>query len=128
MSDQLRANLQYHQDCSTSYTFVAATDYSTATAKIAAKAGHTIYVCKIAVMVTTDNAATQLFQDSAGTPIIACGIKASPGIGPIIFDFGENGFALTEAKSLDHKMSAAGLAGSVTITAYYKRTTGLNVS
>ena len=128
MGDQTRDNLSYHQNCSVSYTFLAATDYSTAAAKIAALAAHTIYIIKIALMVTTDNAALQSFQDSASTPIVAAAVKASPGLGPVIFDFGEDGFALTEGKSLDHKMSAAGMAGSVTITAYYKRTTGPNVS
>jgi hypothetical protein len=126
--DQERNNLQYHEDVSTSYVILAGTDYTTATAKIAAKANFTLYLLKIAVMVTTDNAAVNTFQDSTGTPIIACVVKASPGIGPTIFDFGPNGFALTEGKSLDHKMSAAGLAASVTITAYRKRTTGAQVS
>ena len=111
-----------YENVSTSYTILAATDYSTASAKIAAKANETIYVQKIVVNVSTDNAATQLFQDSASTPIIAAGTKASPGIGPITFDFGPKGFALTEGKSLDHKMSAAGLAASITITAYRRRT------
>lgn len=113
---------QFHKDVSTSYTYVAATDYSTANAKIAAVAGHTIFIRRIQVNVTTDNAATQTFQDSASTPIIAAHIKASPGIGPITFDFGDRGFALTEGKSFDHKMSAAGQAGSVTVDAYIKRT------
>jgi len=111
-----------YEDVSISYTIVAATDYTTATAKIAAKTNHTIYIRKILVAVTTDHAATQLFQDSATTPIIAAGTKVSPGIGPITFDFGERGFALTEGKSFDHKMSAAGLAASVTVEAYRKRT------
>lgn len=123
--DQERTNLVDHEDVSTSYVILAATDYSTAAAKIAAKAGQTIFVQKIAVMVTTDAAQSQTFQDSAGTPIVAAVVKASPGIGPVIFDFGPNGFQLTEGKSLDHKMSAAGLAASVTITAYRKRTTGM---
>lgn len=126
--DQEHSNLIYHADVSTSYVILAGTDYTTATAKIAAKANFTIYIQKIAVMVTTDDAATQTFQDSAGTPILAATTKASPGLGPIIFDFGPNGFALTEGKSLDHKSSATGLAASVTVTAYQKRTTGASVS
>lgn len=121
MGDYSR-KLDRYTDVSVSYTVVAATDYSTATQKIAGVAGETIYVQKILVVVTTDNAATQLFQDSAGTPIIVAGTKASPGIGPILFDFGPDGFALTEGKDLNHKMSAAGIAASVTITAYRKRT------
>jgi len=122
--DREAVNLHYHENVSLSYTFLAATDYTTATAKIAAKTGHTIYIQRIVLAVTTDNAATQTFQDSASTPILAAKSKASPGLGPIEWDFGPEGFALTEGKSLDHKMSAAGMAGSVTITAYRKRTTG----
>lgn len=119
---------QVHEDVSISYSYVAATDFSTAVAKIAAKTGFTIFIQQITVNVTTDNAATQQFQDNASTPIIAAGIKASPGIGSIVFDFGQRGFALTESKSLDHKSSAAGQAGSVTITAYRKLTAVTNAS
>jgi len=127
MPDQLRTNLQYHEDCSTSYSFVAATDFTTASARIAAKAGFTIYVCKIAYMVNVVNAALQTWQDSESTPIIAASAAASAALGPILFDFGPNGFALTEGASLNHEMSATGGGGSVTITAYYKRTTGKQV-
>lgn len=114
-----------HKDVSISYTYVAATDYSTANAKIAAVTGHTIFIKRILVCVTTDNAATQTFQDSSSTPIVVAHIKASPGIGALLFDFAGDdgrGFALTEGKSFDHKMSAAGQAGSVTVEAYIKRT------
>lgn len=130
MSDQERANLQYHADVSTSYSFLATDNFSvTPRSVIAAKANHTIYITKIRVMVTTDDTATQTFQDTASpTTIKAAKTKVSPGIGMIDFDFGHNGFALTEGKGLDHANSAAGLAGSVTVTAYQKRTTGPNVS
>jgi hypothetical protein len=120
----------HYKDVSISYTFVAATDYSTANVKIAAVANHTIFIRKITLAVTTDNAATQTFQDSSSTPIIVAGSKASPGIGPIVWEFGGpdgRGFALTEGKSFDHKMSAAGMAGSVTVEAYIKRTAAAGV-
>jgi len=105
-------------DISTGYTILAATDYVSPEAKVAGVTGWTIYVQKILVAVTTDNAATQQFEDNAGTPIIAAKTKASPGIGPIEFDFGPDGFPLTESKSLMHRMSAAGMAASITITGY----------
>lgn len=123
--DRYAQKLSSYKDVSVSYTVLAGTDYSTATAKIAARAGETIYIQRILVNVTTDNAATQLFQDSANTPILAAGTKASPGIGPITFDFGPDGFALTEGKSFDHKMSGAGLAAAITVQAYQKRTANL---
>lgn len=119
---------QVHEDVSVSYVYLAATDFSTASAKIAAKANFTIFIQQITVNVSTDNAATQQFQDSSTTPIIAAAIKASPGIGSIVFDFGQRGFALTEGKSFDHKMSGAGQAGSVTVTAYRKLTAVTNAS
>lgn len=119
---------QTYRDASLSYVFLAATDWSTAQQKIAAKTGHTIYVQKITLAVTTDNAATQSFQDSAGTPIVAAKSKVSPGEGPIVWDFGAQGFALTEAKDLNHKMSAAGMAGSVTIEAYQRQTAALSTT
>lgn len=121
MGDYSR-KLERYTNVSTSYTILAGTDYTTATSKITGEAGWTIYIQRILVAVTTDNAATQTFQDSAGTPVLVAGTKASPGIGPILFDFGPEGFALTEGKDFQHKMSGAGLAASVTVTAYKRRT------
>ena len=116
-----------YRDASVSYTVVAATDYTTATAKITVLTGHTIFIQKIAFNVTTDNAATQLFQDDATTPVIATGVKASPGIGPLLYDFGAKGFALTEGKSFMHKMSGAGIAGTVVVEAYQRQTVAAGV-
>lgn len=109
---------KFGMDASISYSFLTSTDYSTAASKITAKAGWTIFIQKITLAVTTDNAATQLFQDSAGTPIEVAKSKASPGLGPITWDFGERGFALTEGKDFQHKMSGAGMAGAVSVQAY----------
>lgn len=89
---------------------------------VAARTGETIYIQKIAVHVITDNAATLSFQDDAGTPIVIAGTKASPGIGPIPFDFGPDGRALTEAKDFELKNSAAGLAADITWTGYRRPT------
>lgn len=109
------------KDVSTSYVIVAATDYTTPSQKIAGKSKHTIYIQKIMLAVTTDNAATQTFQ-SVTTDAKVATTKASPGLGPIEFDFGEEGYALPEGEGLEHLMSAAGMAASVTITAYQKLT------
>lgn len=100
---------------------VAASD-GTANVLIPAKTGHTLFITKIAVAVTTDAAQTFTFQDSASTPIVIAKTKASPGIGPINFDFGEDGTPLTEAKSLNLNISAAGLAARVHAEGYYRRT------
>lgn len=117
-------NLDWHEDVSTSYVFETGTDWSGASVstKIAAKTGWTLYITRILLSVTTDNAATQQWQDSAGTPIPIAKSKASPGLGPIEWNFGPNGIALTADKGLQHLMSAAGMAGAVSITAYRRKT------
>lgn len=127
MPSQLALNLSRHQDVSLGYSVLAATDYTTATQKIAGKANHTIHICRIVIGVTTDDAATQTFQDDESTPIKLVTSKASPGLGTLEYDFGPNGFPLTEGADFDHIMSAAGLAASFTIVAYMKRTGVVNV-
>lgn len=102
-------------------TQILATDTATVTA-IAAATGYTTFVQKIQVAVTTDAAQSLTFQDNAGTPIVLAKTKASPGLGPINFDFGPDGYPLTESKQLDIVISGAGLAASVSITAYRRAT------
>lgn len=109
-----------HQAWAADCNFVAAND-GTPTL-VALKTSHTIYVTLISISVTTDNAATLTFQDSASTAIIIAKTKASPGVGPILFDFGELGIPLTEAKNFNMAISAAGLAGHVHAEGYFKRT------
>ena len=123
--DQVGFNLSEYDDKTVSYSFLTSTDWSGASVstKITCKsAKHTIYIMRIQLSVTTDNAATQQWQDSATTPIPVAKSKASPGLGPILWDFGPNGFALTEGKDLQHLMSATGMAGAVVVTAYQKKT------
>ena len=105
-------------------TTLAATDDLSATARqlVAAKPGHTIFVQKITVSVITDNAATQQFEDNNATPRIIAKTKASPGLGPIVFDFTDEGAALTEGKQFEMKNSAAGMAAEVVWHAYMKPT------
>ncbi len=122
MSDYRRPRKLY-QDISGS-TVLAAGDNLSATARtlVALKAGFSIYIQRIIVNVITDNAATLTFTDSAGTPVVIAGTKASPGIGPILFEFGPEGRALTEGKSFLLKNSAAGLAADVHWEGYMKPT------
>lgn len=89
---------------------------------VALKVGYTTYVEKIQVNVITDNAATLQFKDSAGTPRVIAGTKASPGIGPITFEFGDEGIPLTEAKDFNLWNSAAGLAAEIYWEGYQKPT------
>jgi hypothetical protein len=123
MGDYSR-KLDRYTDVSMSSVLAAADNLSvTARTLIAAETGTTIFVQKIAVNVIVDNAAVLQFKDTAGTPVVIAGTKASPGIGPILFDFGPDGRALTEAKALTLTNSAAGLAADITVTAY-RRITG----
>lgn len=121
--DRIQQLLSAFQNVSVSGIVLATDDLSSsARVLIPAKTGYTIYVLRIALWVTTDNAATQTFQDNASTPVKLATTKASPGLGPINLDFGPDGFACTESKELDLKNSAAGLAYSYTVEAYQKRT------
>jgi hypothetical protein len=112
-----------YEDVSVSGVVVAADDHSsTARELVAARAKETIYIQRIAMGVTTDHAATQTFQDTEGTPRLAATSKASPGLGALQWDFGDEGFALTEGAGLELVNSAAGLAYSFTVEAYRRRT------
>lgn len=109
-----------HQPFSIDVDLVAA-DTSTLTL-LTVLANHTIIVTKIMVSVITDAAQSVSVQDSAGTPVIIAKTKASPGLGPITFDFGEDGTRLTEATNLVANLSGAGLAARIHVEGYQKRT------
>lgn len=102
-------------------TLIATSD-GTTNELIPGKVGHTLFVTLISIAITTDAAQTLTFQDDADTPIVIAKTKASPGVGPILFEFGEDGTPLTEDKALDLNISAAGLAGRVHVEGYYRRT------
>lgn len=123
MSGSYLTHRKDYEDVTTS-TVLAAGDNLSATPRTlaAAQTKVTIFVQKIIVSVITDNAATLQFKDSAGTPVVIAGTKASPGIGPIHFDFGDKGRALTEGTALNLWNSAAGLAADITVQMYRRRT------
>ena len=123
--DRINHLFTEHKNVSTSYSFVAATDWAggNRSTKITAPTPQTnmlyqIMIQKVTLSVTTDNAATQTLQSSNGTPVPVTRSKASPGLGPITWDFGTEGFALAAGENLVHEMSAAGMAGTVAIQAY----------
>ena len=128
MSDNPRLRKRF-QDVSVANTFLAADDFTTNGQDIcASKTGHTIYVQKIVVNTSTDNAATLTFQDNTSTPVVIAKTKASPGLGSQVVLDSDEGIPLTEAKNLDVVASAAGLAGSYSVTAYLKQTANLDLS
>lgn len=120
--------LRAYEDVSGSGFVLATDDYSvTPRVLVAARALETIFIERIQVNVSTDNAATQTFEDTAGTPLIAARTKVSPGIGPIeLMEAGDEavGLALTEGQGFQLVNSAAGLAYSFSFKAYRRRTAG----
>jgi len=122
MSDY-RQRRKLYKDVSGSTVLLATDDLSSTARSLAALAAkYSIYVQRIIVDVITDNAATLTFSDDAGTPVKIAGTKASPGIGPITFDFGIEGRKLTEGQAFILKNSAAGLAADITWLAYMRPT------
>lgn len=120
-NESARTMRAIHQGFAVDVGLVATSD-GTTNELVPAKTNHTVFVTNISIAVTTDNAATLTFQDDASTPIIIAKTKSSPGIGPILFEFGEMGTPLTEEKALDLNISGAGLTGRVHVEGYYKRT------
>ncbi len=116
--DRYQQKLSAYSDVSASV--VVATGDSATKTPIALKTGYSIFIQRILVSVTTDAAQSLTFQDNAGTPVVAAKTKVSPGLGPILYDFGPDGFQLTESKELDIVISGAGLGAAVQIQAYQK--------
>jgi hypothetical protein len=109
----------HFQACAADVTILTGADPSATI--IAAKTNYTIYVTSISLAVTTDNAATQTIQDTASTPVVIAKSKASPGLGPILWEFGEDGTPLTADKGLALLASGAGLGGRLHVEAYYRQ-------
>lgn len=83
------------------------------------RANHRIWVQRIIGYITTNAAQSITFQDDAGTPLVIATITTSPGDETRWdFDFGSVGVPLGENQDLDISLSAAGLAGNITVYAY----------
>lgn len=116
-----------YTDKTTDFVAVAATDDTTL---ISAKsAGHTLFIQKITVNITTYSAKTWTFKDSAGTPvpighisIPAAAVALPSESNSMVIDFGPKGLALTVGTNLLLDVSAAGAAGAIHIEAYEKLT------
>ncbi len=94
----------------------------------AAKTNYTIYVTHLSVVVTTDNAATLTFRDSASTPVVLAASKTSPGIGVALqIDFGEDGTALTADKAFNLYASGAGLGARIHAEGYYRQSAAISL-
>jgi hypothetical protein len=114
-------NRRFYQDLSKSARF--ATTDTTSTSWITCPGlRYTLFVQRIIVNIVTDAAQTLTIRDSNGTPKVLTVLPSSPGVGPQMFDFGDEGFGLTEGKNLDVVLSAAGLAFDLSIECFAKPT------
>ena len=117
------AHRTYFTDVSRSL-ILAAADVPTTVglAIIPDKAGHTVYIQRISVAVSTAAAQTIAFQDRAGTPKLVAMLPASALVGDehLLLDAPE-GVPLTEGKGLD-LVGLAGVAGILIITGFRKAT------
>lgn len=114
-----------YQDISGQLKVVAATDDTTLVS--AKSAGHTLFIQRIEVNITTYSAKTWLFTDSAGTPvplgffsIPAAAVALPSESNSIILDFGPEGVQLTEGKNFLLDVSAAGAAGMLKWQGYQR--------
>lgn len=110
------------QDMTTQKSITTGVDGSANPLITVKDAYHTIYVQRITVSVTTANAGTYTFRDSADTPVLVFGVPTNAAVGDHHVDFGDKGYGLTEGKDLDLAMSGAGPGAVVVVEAYQKRT------
>ena len=112
---------RFFQDVSGQLVFTASTDDTTlVTVK---STGHTLFIQRIIVYITTDAAQSMVFEDSNSGPRKVAEVPASPGDETRWdFDFGDRGFGLTEGKNFVMNVSAAGLAGHLEWYGYQKLT------
>lgn len=124
-AQQPNTQRQFSRGVSTSYVFAGSTDYTTPHTVIASIVGFQIVVQRILVIITGPNAAKNTFQATGSAPGATQVIATVPGSlaeAPFTYDFGEDGFVCSDGFPLQHVMSAAGSAGSVTIEAYLRPT------
>lgn len=116
-------NRLWYRDLSQSFAIAAADGDTTL---LTGKASYTIYIQRIIVWISTSAAQSWSFEDNNGTPKQVAEIPATPGDSTRWdFDFGEEGVPLTEGKNFVLNVSAAGLAGNITVLAYLKPTSDL---
>lgn len=117
---------RHYQDVSGDLAFTTTTDDTTL---VTGRAGHTIYVQRVIVVIKTDAAQSITFEDSNGTPVFVEKTDSSPGANARYeWVFGDKGKPLTEAKNFVANFSAVGLAGHIEWEAYIRQTATLSVS
>lgn len=110
-----------YTDISGELTVLATTDDSTLVT--VRGAAHTLFIQRVIFEVTTDAAQSMSFEDSASTPVQIGEVLASPGDSTTHdFNYGEEGYPLTEGKNFNMQVSAVGLAGRLKWYGYQKQT------
>jgi hypothetical protein len=122
MSYTTRLDTYGYTDVSRSYNYSATDDWTTPEVVIPGVVGETIFIQRIFIAVLTSHAATQTFQDTGTVPTPAAMLVTNAPVGPVIFDFGPDGYALPQGAGLAQVMSGVGGAGAVVITAYRRET------
>ena len=110
-----------HRDVSTELTATASTGDTTLIT--VTSASHTIFVQEIIAYITTSAAQSWEFEDTAATPVVIAPVTTSPGDETRwAFDYGPEGYPLTEGTNLRLDVSATGLAGNIKVYAYQRLT------
>lgn len=109
---------------------MVAADTSTQFASwITGQAKYTLYIQAIDFDVTTDAAQSIIFRDTNSTPKVLFTIPVSPGVGPQRWQSAvDEGVPLTEGKDLSLILSAAGLAGNLSVQCYLKPTSTRSIT
>lgn len=117
----------YFQDISGSRQLLAADSGNVTLAAL--RTGHTHFIQRVIVYITTDAAQSLVFRDDNGTPVKVCEVTTSPGDETRWdFDFGERGMPLTEAKAFIMAISGAGLAGHIEWMGYCKQSSTMTAA
>ena len=112
---------RFYQDRTTEQVMTTSTDDTTLIT--ARSTGHTIFIQRVIVYITTDAAQSWVFEDSNSSAKKFCEVTTSPGDETRWdFDFGEEGVPCTEGKNFLVNVSSTGLAGHIKVYAYEKLT------
>lgn len=114
----------FYQDISGKLVATTSTDDTTlVTVK---NANSTIYIQRVIVYITTDAAQSWSFEDSNASAFKLCKVTTSPGVDTRWdFDFGDEGYPLTEGKNFVLNVSATGQAGNIKWYGYSKITSAV---
>lgn len=123
--DRIQTLLSSFNDVSVD-TLLGAADNLSVTPRVLIpnRVGWTTYILRVQVSITTSNAATSTLQSVTTNEVVAATPASAP-LGPIFWNFGEDGYALPEGEGLELANSGAGQGAAISVTAYQRRTATL---